>query len=174
MPPQSKGISSTSLDWRCSKDALGSAFVRRSAAWSSDHTNHTSRIFAATLSRMKWKFMAKCLDLKCKVGFLDNATAPLLSHRTVIGPECECPNSSRIILIHSNSAVVLATLRYSDSIVDLDSVGFFFELHETRLEPRKIKYAPWFFLSWPSPLPNRIGICQEWQWRWWSEMNTIE
>lgn len=145
------GTSVVNLDSRYWNVTLGNAFVRMSVAWSFIVTNRTCRVLAATLSQTKWKFMAKCLDLKCSVGLFERTIAPKLSHHTTIGVGWSYPSSPSSIFTHSNSAIVSATLRYSASVVDLDTVGCFFELHESRFDPKKIRYAPWLLQSILSP-----------------------
>lgn len=61
-----------------------------------------------------------------------------LSHHRTSAHAWNTPSSLSSDCIHMISAVIFAKTLYSDSVLDLEMVACFIELHVTRLEPRKI------------------------------------
>ncbi len=50
-----------------------------------------------------------------------------------------------------NSAAAFAKALYSDSVLDLETVGCFLDAHDNRLQPRKVQYPDVDFLSSGQP-----------------------
>jgi hypothetical protein len=61
----------------------------------------------------------------------------MLSLHDVGGEERTPPRSRSKDCIHNNYAIVFARDLYFASVLDLETVGCFLELHEIKLEPKK-------------------------------------
>ena len=83
-----------------------------------------------------------CLVLAWKTGFADKYFAPILSHHSLAALGQLILSSYSKIWIHITSAVALAIALYSDSVLDLDTVGCFLELQDTKFDPRKTAKPP--------------------------------
>jgi hypothetical protein len=88
-----------------------------------------------------------CFILAWNTWFADKYVAPRLSHHKQVVCGCSTPSSLRIDSTHIISAVAFANDLYSASVLDLEIVGCFLALHDTRLEPKNTANPPVDLLS---------------------------
>ena len=100
--------------------------------------NLTSRAPEATRSRTKWKSISMCFVRAWKTGLAVRYVAPKLSHHKTGTRCCATPSSLSSDSTQMGSVAPLARALYSASVLDLEIVGCFFELHEIRFGPTKI------------------------------------
>lgn len=90
-----------------------------------------------TCSRTKWMSSSICLVCAWRIRLCDRRIILRLSHNSVWGMK-GTPSSVRSNYNHNKSDVVCGKAQYSASVPDLETRGCFLELHETRLEPKKM------------------------------------
>lgn len=102
-----------------------------------------------TRTRTKYKSSSICFVLECNAGLTIREIVLSLSHQMVdlrmLIFSSPSSDSSQI-----TSAVVLARLLYSDSVLDLEIVGCFREHHDTGHSPKNMQYHVEDFRSFGS------------------------
>jgi hypothetical protein len=88
--------------------------------------------------------------------------APILSQYNIGGDFRNTPSSFIKDWIHINSAVIFAKTLYSDSVLDLETVGCFLDAHDNRLQPRKVQYPDVDFLSSGQPAQSTLERATSW------------
>ena len=135
MPPQFELHTTFRLVLKRSSICLVAGLVNTSANWSSVEINLTSSSQAATRSLTKWKSISMCLVRAWKTGLAVRYVAPKLSQDRT-GTRCwDTPSSLSSDSTQMASAAPFAKALYSASVLDLDTVGCFFELQEMRFGP---------------------------------------
>lgn len=76
------------------------------------------------------------VSFSCNIGLVDNGTSLKLSHKITTFLFVWIRSSLRNDSNHITFAVALARLGYSNSMLDLDTVGCFFEHHDIGFSPR--------------------------------------
>lgn len=101
-----------------------------------------SKSICATLSRTKWKSISRCLVLAWNTGFVDKYSAPKLSHQSRAAEGCGTCSSTSNLCTHITSAVALAKALNSASVLDLETVGCFLSVQDTRFGPTNTAKPP--------------------------------
>lgn len=104
--------------------------------WSLVEMNVTFILLTLTYSRKKWKSISMCFILVRKIVLIVREVALiLLHHKTrVVWMEMLISRSNNWSHLSLDVAFVMAF--YSDSVLDLATIGCFFVLQEIRLDPR--------------------------------------
>ena len=139
------------LQRRSRKRWVGRLFVKMSASWSIVDTDLIERSLQRTLSWTKWKFTSICFVLAWKTGLDAIARAETLSHHKIGASTRKTPSSLSKVWSQHNSAEAKARARYSDTILERETVSCFLADHVIGLEPRYTSKPEVDLLSSRSP-----------------------
>jgi hypothetical protein len=111
----------------------------------------------ASWSLKKWCLMSMCVVLEWFTGLLNSLIALSLSHKSGILLNLQ-PKSLKVNLIQSNCTQQAPATTYSASAVDRAMEFCFFELQDTRDQPRNWQVPDVIFSIYPATGIIRIGI----------------